>query len=319
MKKTILFASMMLFTLCFVGCSKSEPNDLLLFELKGNVESLKILTTYNVNSHGKKTRKSFCKEQSFQFDNKGLLISGYDCYQLPYTIERDEKGNIESIRAEWNDGPCAAGYTYKWNKEGYPIERISACDDCEYKYTSFLREDGYTASIIYDDSCNHIMTIEIASDECGIHKIYSSYKILKTDNYGNWTKRIVVAITEFLPHEDSDCIMSYIDDDIFFSLEERVITYYNGNDSSQNTAPIITTDNTWIYGTWKCRTPYGTIKVILQEDGRMYDSVNEGWYKYTIEGNRIIEQCNGYISTYNIDRANERFDCGEPDVWFYKE
>ena len=77
--------------------------------------------------------------------------------------------------------------------------------------------------------------------------------------------------------------------------------------------------NSWIYGTWKCRTPYGTIKVILQEDGRMYDSTNEGWFSYTIEGNRIIEKCKGYISTYNIDRANERFDCGEPGVWFYKE
>ena len=82
---------------------------------------------------------------------------------------------------------------------------------------------------------------------------------------------------------------------------------------------IYISSKSWLYGTWKCRTPYGTIKVILQEDGRMYDSVNEGWYKYTIEGDRIIEQCNGYISTYNIDRANERFDCGEPGVWFYKE
>ena len=318
MKKTILCASLMLLTLCFVGCQKSEPNDLRLFELKGNVESIKILTTYHVTPQGKKTRKSFRNEQSFRFDKNGSLLAGYDCNQSPYTIERDKNGNIETIYTEWTDGPCAACYTYKWNKDGYPIERKSSCDDCEYKYTEYLLEDGYTASIIYDDSCNHIMNIETASYECGIHKIYSSYKILKTDAHGNWIKRIVVSITEYIPFEGMDCVM-YIDDGIFFSVEERVITYYKGNDSSQNTAPIITTDNTWIYGTWKCRTPYGTIKVILQEDGRMYDSVNEGWYKYTIEGNRIIEQCNGYISTYNIDRANERFDCGEPDVWFYKE
>ncbi len=91
------------------------------------------------------------------------------------------------------------------------------------------------------------------------------------------------------------------------------------SDNNQTPTRITVNENEWLYGTWKCKTPYGTIKVILQEDGRMYDSINEGWFSYTIEGNRIIEKCNGYISTYNIDRANERFDCGEPGVWFYKE
>lgn len=92
-----------------------------------------------------------------------------------------------------------------------------------------------------------------------------------------------------------------------YTLEEQIITYYTQE------------DNEWLYGTWKCHTPVGPVVLYIEEDGRMYDSVNEGWYKYTIEGDRIIEQCNGYISTYNIDRANERFDCGEPGVWFYKE
>lgn len=90
-------------------------------------------------------------------------------------------------------------------------------------------------------------------------------------------------------------------------------------DLSECKEVIYTASKSWLYGTWKCRTPYGTIKVILREDGRMYDSTDERWYSYTIEGNRIIEQCNGYITTYNIDRANERFDCGEPGMWFYKE
>lgn len=80
-----------------------------------------------------------------------------------------------------------------------------------------------------------------------------------------------------------------------------------------------TVDNfAWIYGTWHCDTPYGKMKVALQKDGRMYDSVNDKWYNYKIEGGRIIEQCEGYISTYNIDEVNKRFDAGEPGVWYYK-
>ena len=74
----------------------------------------------------------------------------------------------------------------------------------------------------------------------------------------------------------------------------------------------------WIYGTWHCDTPYGKMKVILKKDGRMYDGVNDKWYNYKIEEGRIIEQCEGYISTYNIDEDNKRFDAGEPGVWYYK-
>jgi DNA-directed RNA polymerase subunit M/transcription elongation factor TFIIS len=80
-----------------------------------------------------------------------------------------------------------------------------------------------------------------------------------------------------------------------------------------------TTDNfAWIYGTWYCDTPYGRIELILKKDGRMYDGINEKWYNYKIQGGRIIEQCEGYVSTYNIDEENKRFDAGEPGEWFYK-
>ncbi len=77
-------------------------------------------------------------------------------------------------------------------------------------------------------------------------------------------------------------------------------------------------ENDWIYGTWRCSTPYGTIEIILQANGRMYDGIEQRWCNYTIEGNRIIEQLNHGISSYNIDRANKRFDCGEPGYWFTK-
>lgn len=78
------------------------------------------------------------------------------------------------------------------------------------------------------------------------------------------------------------------------------------------------TSDSWIYGTWTCKTPYGTIKIIINKNGRMYDSIEEGWFSYSIESTRIWEQLDGYGSSYPLDRANKRIGTGEPDVWFSK-
>lgn len=96
--------------------------------------------------------------------------------------------------------------------------------------------------------------------------------------------------------------------------EREKVNYYKEALSSYNDVD----KNEWIYGTWRCSTPYGTIEIILQDNGRMYDGIEERWCNYTIEGDRIIEQLNHGISSYNIDRANKRFDCGEPGYWFVK-
>lgn len=96
--------------------------------------------------------------------------------------------------------------------------------------------------------------------------------------------------------------------------ESEKVNYYNNALSSYNDVD----ENEWIYGTWRCSTPYGTIEIIVQDNGRMYDGIEERWCNYTIEGDRIIEQLNHGISSYNIDRANKRFDCGEPGYWFTK-
>ena len=78
-------------------------------------------------------------------------------------------------------------------------------------------------------------------------------------------------------------------------------------------------DNEWIYGTWECRTKYGTMKLIIQDNGRMYDSVEERWCSYSIEGDEIVEHVlDGLVSTYHIDRVNKRFDCGNYENWFKK-
>ena len=76
--------------------------------------------------------------------------------------------------------------------------------------------------------------------------------------------------------------------------------------------------SSWIYGTWTCKTPYGTIKIILNDNGMMYNSVDEAWHSYSIESTRIWEQLDGYGSSYPLDRANKRIGTGEPGYWFSK-
>ena len=78
------------------------------------------------------------------------------------------------------------------------------------------------------------------------------------------------------------------------------------------------TSDSWIYGTWTCNTPYGTIKIIISENGQMYNSVEETWHAYSIESTRIWEQLDGYGSSYPLDRANKRIGTGEDGYWFSK-
>ena len=78
-------------------------------------------------------------------------------------------------------------------------------------------------------------------------------------------------------------------------------------------------NNEWIYGTWECQTQYGTMRLIINDDGRMYDTVEERWCSYSIEGDDIVEHIlDGLVSTYHIDRVNKRFDCGNNRDWFIK-
>lgn len=120
MKKILFSTSLMFISLCFVGCQKSEPTDLRLFELKGNVESVSTFVTSNVNSKGKKTRKSYdWKEATYYFDKEGRIISGYDeslVNREILDISRNKAGNIDTIRLPYERAFDGYWYkSYKWN------------------------------------------------------------------------------------------------------------------------------------------------------------------------------------------------------------
>ncbi len=97
-----------------------------------------------------------------------------------------------------------------------------------------------------------------------------------------------------------------------------VIFCFNRKADTYTHSPIVNDPYEWIYGTWDCNTPDGTIVLVIRNDGRLYNSIDEIWHDYSINNKEIVEKCNGYISTYRIDKLNKRFDCGKSGVWFHK-
>lgn len=204
---------LMLVVLTFGGCGKSEPTDLRLLELKGNVKTVTTYLTTNVNSKGKRTRQSFRHQgETYEFDVKGVLSTISDSYNS-ITFSRDKKGNIVSIMipcekedGRWND----SGYTktYIWDKNGFPVS--VEYENCLGGY--------YNRKFVYNDS-TIVGTVQQNCDEGIEWEVTRTYKVLNTDSQGNWTKRIVVESNS----ENSD---------MEFSLEERTITYYENNMTS---------------------------------------------------------------------------------------
>ena len=94
-----------------------------------------------------------------------------------------------------------------------------------------------------------------------------------------------------------------------------VIFYFNRQEKTPE--PIVANNpNEWIYGDWECQTPNGIIVLTIKKDGRIYDGIDDKWYTYTIKGDELVEQLNGYVSVYHIDRVHKRFDCGKKGLWF---
>ena len=204
MKKIFLFTSIMLVALCFIGCGKSESFDLRLFELKGNVESVKVYYTSSVTSAGKKTRYSSQSDGPvYSFDKKGKIISGYE-HDTEFIFSRNKDGYIDTIYLPC-DGDGFYSKVYTW-KEGLPI------------IEEFSNIAGYSSiTLIYDvvDSCTISKRIEERYGEEGEEwQVRHTYKILNKDANDNWTKRV---------HLRDDEMWGKI-----YTLEERVITYYPG-------------------------------------------------------------------------------------------
>ena len=207
---------MMLLALFIIGCTKSKPTDLRLLELNGDVKTVTTSLTRDVSSTGKKTRHSWSLEgETYNIDVNGVITSISGFYNN-ITILRDKKGNIISIGVPcededgWHDG--AYTNTYTWDKNGRLISVVF--ENCLGAY--------HNRTLIYNDSII-VGTVEQNCDEGIEWDVTRTYKVLVTDDKGNWTKRLVV---------ESNSENSNVD----FSLEERAITYYENDNKASSSS-----------------------------------------------------------------------------------
>lgn len=208
MKKHLSLTCLLLSAFVFAGCRQSQSTDFYVFELSGHVKSVTTYTTARVSSNGKKNKNSFSLErETINFDEHGVL-SSYEDGNTQASIERDKQGNIISIDipCEREDGSFSDwGYsiTYTWGENGLPIsEEYSNCVGGYYNKTF-----TYNDSII-------VGTVQHNCDEGESWDLTRTYKILSTDTNGNWTKRLITENSSENSHVE-------------FSLEERIITYYD--------------------------------------------------------------------------------------------
>jgi len=207
MKRTLLFSGIALFAFLLVGCNSSESPDMHLLELKGNVKSVTYYTTSDVNSKGKKTRQSRSWELNTYNLNKDGQITSIDGGSPEIRIARNKKGLIETISEENPESDYGCTRNYIWNANDYPITE-------EYM---LLCGEGWTCNILYSDS-NEIIGktyYEYWEGEC-IREWSESYTVMQVDEQRNWTRRLCKTIGN----------------NIKFSLEERVITYYEDTQSN---------------------------------------------------------------------------------------
>ena len=209
MKKNLFFV--LIASICFglAGCSdkKADTSDLKMYELTGNVKSVKVMSETNGIEE---------LAYTLAFDEKGVATAHrYDKLwegELNINVERNEKGEMTSYIAMYADAEIAevdAKYTY--DKNGY-LTTIEAM---------WYGESSSTEKIKYDEKNNrnesvteyydYDMTIV---DE--VKYIYNNF-----DEKGNWIEREAVKRNYTKDYEGE-----IIDETTTTSKERREIVYY---------------------------------------------------------------------------------------------
>lgn len=152
--------------------------DLALFELKGNVQSVVVITAYD------KVR--------YNFDEEGKLISinGVQTNEWYQNVERDEQGRISAYTEGEYD--MVSSFKLIYGKNGFLEKRINNdMGECVTTYT--YNEAGFLTS-------DHLLGeyTEMGADKPEKVDVKTTYKYTGIDDYGNWTRR------ETVPADDTE-------------------------------------------------------------------------------------------------------------------
>ncbi|MCR5050069.1 MAG: hypothetical protein K6A36_03195 [Paludibacteraceae bacterium] len=206
------FTAVAFAAISLAGCQKNvlETADLRLFDLRGDVKNVKTFCITNVSELGELTDESerFLAEEC-NYDENGQLIFFIENDGDTAAITRNEAGLIISLSVDCEDDAGIYnewGFvrSYKWNDlERLTEKSYSKCgQEIEENRILFYNADGQNTrdSVIYHDVTPWYSLTE--------------YSVLKSDKYGNWTKRLVSTESYMLQGNDMN-----------YAIEEREIIY----------------------------------------------------------------------------------------------
>lgn len=206
-----------------------------------------------------------------------------DFYRNP-TIEIRQKGFKHVAEVNYKEK-----FELAIDKE---CELIFKCNYVNLPFATCEVKPGDVVYLTYDKGLNCLRTIKVHNKE------YNIPVVDKTNKHKVNIKRIFAILGVCALFVGLMFLDSYLKDVI---RSKKAQTQYE-----------------WIYGDWECETPYGTIQMTICKDGRIYNSVDEAWHSYSLDGSKLVEQCDGYISTYPIDPVRKQIGSGEPGYWFHK-
>lgn len=191
----------------------SNTSDLLMDELKGAVKKV-VTSSDNCDENGDTSNSYYTEKTIKAYTEEGY----YDETDSEFNwrlgmpkIKRNDKNQVASVSWFVSDYGCDVIQTYTYDENGRPKSMHDS---------GIESEDN--VSFFYDSKGNLIKTTHKGRSEGSSTKATKEYKILETDEKGNWTRRIIKGTYEYGDLDTNTTEETMTD----YNLESRVITYY---------------------------------------------------------------------------------------------
>lgn len=195
---------------------KYNSPDLMFKDLKGKVKEC-AMTMYTCDEKGENANEDLVMhEENFVFDEKGYIdLESPDlAWRLVSPkVKRDDDNFIVEVKWYISDYDTYVSEEFVYNSD----KTIKI-----HKNSGIESEDG--ESFTYADDGTLLKSVSTGAGEGSIFRTTSTYKILETDENGNWTRRLVKQIYESGEDNGSEVYDEEPSEDYY--LQVRNITYW---------------------------------------------------------------------------------------------
>lgn len=187
--------------------------DLMMDELKGIVTKCTTRST-NCDENGVPDQDAYWTTITKVYDKDGMLDFGSK--EMNWRLnnprgERNAKGQLTKVLWYVEDYDTDIYDEYTYNADG----TIKSC------YSLGIESDD-EIKYFYDDNFNLIKTTSEGAGEGSIFRSTMTYRILESDDEGNWTRRVV---HQHFEDGEDDGSNKYTNEIYDYTVEERTITY----------------------------------------------------------------------------------------------